>query len=116
MKEIKAYIRSSFVDDTVKMLKEHGAPGLTVVTVHPVGYGFKSRFSLSEAAARTKYIDISKIELVCDDDDLNKFVNTILDCAHSGTSGDGYIFVSDVVEAVKIRTLKRGSCFADVTS
>ena len=91
MKEIKAYIRSDFLDNTVEKLQAHGAPGLTVVTVHPIGYGFKSRFSLSEAAPSTKYIDISKIELVCDDDDLDKFVNTILDCSHTGTSGDGFI-------------------------
>lgn len=116
MKEIKAYIRTSFVDNTIQMLKAHGAPGLTIVTVHPAGYGFPSKFSLREEPSSKKCIDISKIELVCDDDDLDKFVNAILDCTHTGASGDGYIFVSSVTEAVKIRTLKRGTCLAEVSS
>jgi len=115
MKEIKAYIRTHFLDDTVKRLQAHGAPGLTVVTVHPVGYGFKSRFSLSEQESIDKCIDISKIELVCDDDDLDKFVTTILDCAHTGTAGDGFIFVSNIEQAFRVKTLKKGTRLADVT-
>jgi len=115
MKEIKAYIRSDFLENTIEMLKAHGAQGLTVVTVHPVGYGFKTRFSLNETASQTKYIDISKIELVCDDDNLDKFVNAILDCAHTGGSGDGFIFVSNIEEAIRIKTLKKGVTLLDVT-
>lgn len=109
MKEIKAYIRTSFLEQTVKILQEKGAPGITVVTVHPVGYGFDSRFTLSEVEMSKRYYDITKIEIVCDDEKLDSLVNAILDCAHTGSSGDGLIFVSDVKEAIKIRTRKRGT-------
>lgn len=108
MKEIKAYIRTGCLDQTVNTLQDSGAPGTTIVTVHPVGYGFGTRFSLSEQDISKKYFDISKIELVCDDEDLEKFVDIILDSAHTGVSGDGLIFVSDVNMAIKIRTRKRG--------
>ena len=115
MKEIKAYIRTSCLEQTVKALQAKGAPGITVVTVHPVGYGFESRFTLSEVEISRRYYDITKIELVCDEEDTDIFVDTIVDCAHSGVSGDGLIFLSDIAEAVKIRTRKRGPRLAELS-
>lgn len=115
MKEIKAYIRTSSLEQTVESLKEEGAPGITVVTVHPVGYGFEPHFRLREVESTKRYYDITKIELVCDNEDLDKFVKTIRDCAHTGLSGDGLIFVADINEVVKIRTRKRGTNFSEVS-
>jgi nitrogen regulatory protein P-II 1 len=114
MKEIKAYIRTSHLNQTVEALKEKGAPGTTVVSVHPVGYDFGSRFTLCEVELSKKYYDVSKIELVCDKDDLDTYVNTILDIANTGSSGDGLIFVSEVEEVYKIRTRKRGTKIAEL--
>jgi nitrogen regulatory protein PII len=56
MKEIKAYIRTSHLEQTVATLKDKGAPGITVVTVHPVGYGFETRFTLREEEITRKYM------------------------------------------------------------
>ncbi len=109
MKEIKAYIRTSHLNQTVEALKDKGAPGTTVVSVQPVGYGFSSRFTLCEVDITKKYYDVTKIELVCDKEDLDIYVNAILDSAHTGSAGDGLIFVSDVEEVYKIRTRKKGS-------
>lgn len=116
MKEIKAYIRSGCLEQTVEALKEKGAPGITIVTVHPVGYGFSSRFSLKDVELTKKFYDITKIEMVCDNEDLDTFVNVILDSAYTGSSGDGLIFTSDVHEVVRIRTRKRATRIADVSS
>jgi nitrogen regulatory protein P-II 1 len=115
MKEIKAYIRASSLEKTVEALNEKGAPGITIVTVHPVGYGFNSRFSLSEVEITKKYYDITKIELVCDNEDLDAFINVILDNAHTGSPGDGLIFLSDVHEVVRIKTRKRAYRIAEVS-
>ena len=116
MKEIKAYIRTSHLNQTVEALKDKGAPGTTVVTVHPIGYGFSSRFTLREVDITKQYYDITKIELVCDKEDLDTYVNTILDSAYTGRPGDGLIFVSEVEEVYKIRTRKRGTRISDVYS
>ena len=107
MKEIKAYIRTCCLDQTVKSLHDNGAPGVAIVSVHPVGYDFGTRFRLREQDISKKYFDISKIELVCDDEDMEKFTDIILDSAHTGATGDGLIFVSDINVAIKIRTHKR---------
>ncbi len=114
MKEIKAYIRTSHLNQTVEALKDKGASGTTVVSVHPVGYDFSSRFTLCEVDLTKKYYEVTKIELVCDKEDLETYVNTILDSAHTGSSGDGLIFVSDVEEVYKIRTRERGPKIADL--
>lgn len=53
--------------------------------------------------------------MVCDKEDLDTFLNAILDCAHTGAQGDGLIFVSDVKEVVKIRTKKRGTKITNVS-
>ncbi len=116
MKEIKAYIRTAHLEQTVSALKEQGAPGITVVTVHPVGYGFDARFTLSEVEISKRYYDVTKIELVCDDGDLDRFVETILEQSHTGSSGDGLIFVSRVEEVVKVKTRKRGASLAQVSN
>jgi nitrogen regulatory protein P-II 1 len=114
MKEIKAFIRKSFLEQTLASLREKGARGITVVTVHPVGYGFDSHFTLRDVDLSKKYHDIRKIEIVCDDEKLDLFVSTILECAQTGKSGDGYIFISEVDEVVKICTGKRGQRFDDL--
>jgi nitrogen regulatory protein P-II 1 len=112
MKEIKAYIRTSRLDDTVNALKDAGAPGITIVTVHPVGYGFGTRFAMSEIDISKRCYDISRIEMVCDAEELETFIDVILEFAHTGARGDGHIFVSDISEAIRIRTRSRGSKIA----
>lgn len=56
-----------------------------------------------------KYSTNVKIELVCDDSDAEKFINIILVKARIGQKGDGKIFVSDIADAIRIRTKKHGS-------
>lgn len=109
MKEIKAYIRTSAVATTVEALNEAGAPGITVVTVHPVGYGFDPNYFQPERADPIKYTpSITKLEVVCKDDDVDKFVEIISGGSYTGTRGDGMIFVSPIERAVKIRTSEQG--------
>jgi nitrogen regulatory protein P-II 1 len=114
MKEIKAYIRTNSLERTVEALKEKGAKGITIVTVHPVGYGFDSRYSFKEVGITKRFHEITKIELVCDNENLDKYVNTIADCSHTGATGDGVIFVADIQEALRIKTLKKGTKLSEL--
>ena len=104
MKEIKAYIKTDRVEKVVKALNNAGAPGITVVEVHPVGYGFDANyFSRAKETAR-HYFGITKLEVVANDDDVHRFIETIRTEAYTGSKGDGMIFVTAVEIAVKIRT------------
>jgi nitrogen regulatory protein P-II 1 len=50
-----------------------------------------------------------KIEVVVPDDILDDVINTIVDTAKTGKIGDGKIFVSDVQQAIRIRTSEHGT-------
>lgn len=51
---------------------------------------------------------VTKLEIVCRDDDVSRLVDVIMKTAYSGRRGDGMIFVSDVNYAVKIRSGETG--------
>jgi hypothetical protein len=44
MKEIKAYIQRHLVNKVVEGLEQAGAPGITIVEIHPVGYGYEPNY------------------------------------------------------------------------
>ena len=55
-----------------------------------------------------KYSTVSKIEIVCRDDEVDRFVEVIRDFARTGERGDGRVFVGEIVRTVQIRTGKEG--------
>ncbi len=106
MKEIKAYVQRYCVNKLVTALEEAGAPGITIVDIHPVGYGyepnsFEERFE--DAYKRYAYLRIVKFEVVCADQDLDRLVTVIQKVCRTGAQGDGMIFIADVAQAIRIR-------------
>ncbi len=106
MKEIKAYIQRCCVNKAVDELQAAGAPGITIVEIHPVRYGyepnyFESRFE--DAFKRYGYLRIVKLEVVCADRDVDRFVNAIQRVCRMGSQGDGWIFVTKVGRGIRIR-------------
>jgi nitrogen regulatory protein PII len=55
-----------------------------------------------------KYCTTVKIELVCEDSDTEKFINITAGKARTGSKGDGKIFVSEISDALSIRTNEHG--------
>lgn len=106
MKEIKAYIRRACVNKVVSSLEQAGAPGITIVEVHPVGYGYEPNYfesDFEDAFKRYKHLAIVKLEVVCSDAELEKLIGVIRESCCTGDKGDGMIFVSNVVQAIRIR-------------
>lgn len=104
MKEIKAYIRPEMADRVISALELAGVPGMTVIDVSTLG-GWtdpeKSKLSIEYCE---KYCSTVKIELVCSDNDAEKFIKIIIEKAHTGRKGDGKIFITDIKSAFSIRT------------
>jgi len=50
-----------------------------------------------------------KLEIVVDDSDVDRTVDTILQHAHTGKPGDGKIFIVPVEDAIRVRTGERGN-------
>lgn len=108
MKQIKAYVRPEKTEEVISELELNGAEGMTVIDVSMLGnWADPNRSKLSMEYCE-KYCSSVKIELICQDDELNKFVDIIIKKAHTGQKGDGKIFISDISDAVSIRTKERG--------
>ena len=111
MKEIKAYIRRDEVNQIVEKLQAAGAPGVTIIDIHPVGYSYAENCFARHGARvveRYRYLAIVKLEIVCPEDHLDSLVQVIQEQCRTGNPGDGMIFVSNVSDAIRIRDGVRG--------
>jgi nitrogen regulatory protein P-II 1 len=105
MKEIKAYIREDRMAHVVRGLRTRGVRAITAVRVVPMGSDVEPEFvDISSAMPIEHYTPMLKLELVCDDEHASAFAETIRERAHTGKSGDGVIFISDVERALHIRS------------
>ena len=111
MKEIKAYIRRNEVNEVVENLQRAGAPGVSVIEMHPVGYGYEANPFQPYGARlvdRYRYLTIVKLEIMCSDNQIDRFLDVIQRSSSTGNPGDGMIFVSEIVDAVRIRNSAHG--------
>ena len=108
MKKIEAIIRAEKIGDVRQALNKAGYPGLTLTEVE--GHG-KQRGVTQQWRGESYKVELLqkvKIEIVSSDKDANRIVDAIASSAKTGAVGDGKIFVSDVKEAVRIRTGEKG--------
>jgi nitrogen regulatory protein P-II 1 len=108
VKKIEAIIKPFKLDDVKDALHEVGASGLTVSEVK----GFGRQKGHTELYRGAEYvIDFLpkvKVEVVVEDDMVERAVEAIENAARTGRIGDGKIFVFDVEQAIRIRTGDRG--------
>ena len=108
MKLIIAVIQPSRLEAVKAALTEVEVFRLTVMDVQ----GFGRQKGHSEIYRGTEYtVDFlpkTKFEIVIADDRAQKAVEAILGAAKTGKIGDGKIFLTEVEEAVRIRTGERG--------
>jgi len=104
MKKIEAVIKPFKLDDVKDALLEIGTRGMTVTEVK----GFGRQKGHTEVYRGAEYlIDFLpkiKIEVVVPDHMVKDAVDAIIRTARTGKIGDGKVFVSNVDEAVRIRT------------
>jgi len=102
MKEIKAFIKPNKLENVVEELTNNSFESVTLSESEGTGtYKRKgSKPSLKFHFTDSKMI---KLELVCQDEDVDKIVKIICDKAATPYPGDGIIYVSDVISAYKIK-------------
>jgi len=107
MKKIEAIIRKSKFDDVKEALHQIEVNFFSYWDVTGVGnekQGHVYRgISYSTTDIQRRYLSI-----VVSDEFLDKTISAILESAYSGNVGDGKIFVSDIIEAYRIRTKENG--------
>ena len=90
-------------------LRAHKVRGLTVIRCEGFGRRVEGETPhYEDAAVALGYAPKAKLEIVCQDAEVRGIVQTIRESAHTGRHGDGKIFVTDVTEAVDIRTGAEG--------
>ena len=109
MKKIDAIIKPFKLDEVKEALHEIGINGITVTEAK----GFGRQKGHTELYRGAEYVvdflPKVKVEVVLDDDLLDRAIEAISNAAHTGRIGDGKIFVSTIEEAIRIRTGERGA-------
>ena len=109
MKMITAIIKPFKLDDVREAVAEIGIQGITVTEVK----GFGRQRGHTELYRGAEYVvdflPKAKIELAVADDVVEQVVEGIANTARTGKIGDGKIFVSELVEAIRIRTGETGT-------
>ncbi len=108
MKKIEAIIKPFKLEDVKNALSEIGINGLTVTEVRGFGRQKGHTEVYRGAEYQVDFVAKIKVETVIPDDMTEKVMSTILGAASTGQIGDGKVFVSPVLEAVRIRTGDRG--------
>jgi nitrogen regulatory protein P-II 1 len=108
MKKIEAIIKPFKLDEVKEALQEAGVQGITVTEAK----GFGRQKGHTELYRGAEYVvdflPKVKLEVVVTDETLERAVEAIRKAAQTGRIGDGKIFVSNIEEAIRIRTGETG--------
>ncbi|MFI5087958.1 MAG: P-II family nitrogen regulator [Terriglobales bacterium] len=108
MTKIEAIIQPSRLDQVKDALLEIGVDGMTVLEAR--GHG-RQKGHTEFYRGREYTVDLLpkvKLEIVLNDELVERAVQAIVTAARTGKIGDGKIFLSRVDEAIRIRNEERG--------
>ena len=108
MKLIMAIIKPFKLDDVREALTPLGVQGLTVSEVKGFGRQKGQTEIYRGAEYHVNFLPKVKIEVVCTDDLVDRAVEAIQQAARTGRIGDGKIFISNIEQAIRIRTGEAG--------
>ncbi|RJP70902.1 MAG: P-II family nitrogen regulator [Ignavibacteriales bacterium] len=108
MRKIEAIIRPFKLDEVKEALLEEGIRGMTITEVRGYGRqkGHKETYRGSEY--QIEFVPKIKIEVVLDENKIEKAIDAILKTAKTGQVGDGKIFIYKVEDVIRIRTEESG--------
>jgi nitrogen regulatory protein P-II 1 len=109
MKKIEAIIKPFKLDEVKEALQDIGVQGLSVIEVK----GFGRQKGHTELYRGAEYVvdflPKVKIEVVLNDDQVDAAIEAIIAAAKTDKIGDGKIFVTNIEQAIRIRTGESGT-------
>jgi nitrogen regulatory protein P-II 1 len=108
MKKIEAFIQPHKLDDVKDALYGIGITGLTVTEVRGHGRQMGHKEVYRGAEYQIDLVPKIKLETIVPAPRSEEVITAILTSARTGKFGDGKIFVSDIAEAIRIRSDERG--------
>ncbi len=109
MKKIEAVIRPEKLEELKDTLMKNEFNGITINQVFGCGkqFGYTTEYVRGNSVLMNA-LPKTEIKLVVPDDRLEETIDIITSVAYTGEFGDGKIFVSDVIDVIRIRTKERG--------
>lgn len=107
MKKIEAIIRKTKFEELKKALKDINIEFFSYWDVRGIGKTQEARIYRG-VAYDTSTIERTMLTIIVRDKNLDKTIKCILATALTGEVGDGKIFVSDLIDAYRIRTGEKG--------
>ena len=108
MKLITAIIKPFKLDEVKEALKGAGVVGMTVTEVRGFGRQGGHTETYRGAEYQIDFVPKNKLEVVVDDDEVDRVVDLLVEAARSGKIGDGKVWVTNVETLVRIRTGESG--------
>lgn len=108
MKLISAVVQPFRLEEVKEALRATGIQGMTVSEVRGFGRQRGHTEVYRGAEYQVDFVPKVKIEILCDDAQVERIVETIVGAARTGQIGDGKIFVTPADQVIRIRTGEMG--------
>lgn len=109
MKLITAIIKPFTLEDVKSALEQLGIVGMTVSEVQ--GYGRQKGHTEVYRGAEyaVDFVPKVRVEVVVDDEDVDRVADAIVEAARTGKIGDGKVWTTPVESVIRVRTGERGT-------
>ncbi len=105
MKEIKAYIKPKRAQVVIEALSEIGFKSMTISQAEGTG-AHKAKGAAPSLDFHITDSPVVKLELVCQNEEVEKAVQLIIGKAKTPEPGDGIIYVTEIVDAYRVKSGK----------
>ena len=109
MKLITAIVKPFKLDDVKEALKAAGVQGITETEVKGFGRQGGHTETYRGSEYQIDFVPKMRIELVVEDNSLERTLDVIRESASTGKIGDGKIWVTNVEQIIRIRTGEHGA-------
>lgn len=109
MKKLEIIIRPGALSDVRDALARLGIHGMNYSEVRGFGRQHGHTEVYRGSTVKVDFLPKIRIELVVHDEALEKVIDAVVATARTGNVGDGKIFVSEIIDAIRIRTGERGT-------
>jgi nitrogen regulatory protein P-II 1 len=108
MKKIEAVIKPFKLEEVKEALNDIGVNGMTISEVKGFGRQRGHKEIYRGAEYQVDFVPKVQLGIVVDDDLAARVIEVIKNTAKTGKIGDGKIFISNMEEAIRIRTGETG--------
>ena len=109
MKVVTAIIKPFKLDEVKEAIKGQGVQGMTVTETRGFGRQRGHTEVYRGAEYQIEFVPKIKIEVVTDDESVDRLVQIIMQTAHTGKIGDGKIWITPAEAVFRIRTGESGA-------